>query len=448
MKRIFFNLFGFILLTILILEFVISPLIFSVVEHYLHNQITAYYRSLVKGIFYMVESDLDGYAEDQWTQRISSLKPNFGFPLNLRKGGDIALGEEARDQLAAGLIVVQEKGEMFYQKVGTTGGVLAVGPIKDLENDEVWLEAILWVPIVLIVGVLTVLWAMPFWFKLRRISTAAIAFGNGQFETRARVPRRSSLAPLAAAFNSMAERIQQLIDTQKELTSAISHELRTPISRARFSLEMLEDTRKDAERRHYLAEILKDIDELDDLVDESLTYARFDRETPTITWQPCALAPWLQDIAGKALRGHPSIVFRCHNRLASPETEVHLEPRYMGRAIGNLIQNAARHAEYQIEVTLIAAGDECEIHVDDDGAGILESDRERIFQAFTRLDNSRNRTSGGFGLGLAIVQRVVTWHGGQVQVTDSPLGGARFTIRWPGLKIPPSEVTPREPAEH
>ena len=337
---------------------------------------------------------------------------------------------------------------MFYQKLGKTGWVLAVGPIKDLENGEVWLEAILWVPIVLVVGVLTVLWTLPFWFKLRRISAAAIAFGNGQFETRARVPRRSSLAPLAAAFNSMAERIQQLIDTQKELTSAISHELRTPISRVRFSLEMLEDTRKDAERRHYLAEILKDIDELDELVDESLTYARFDRETPTIAWQPCALAPWLQDIARKALRGHPSIVFRCHNRLASPDAEVHLEPRYMGRAIGNLIQNAARHAEHHIDVTLIETGDECEIHVDDDGAGIQESDRQRIFQAFTRLDNSRNRASGGFGLGLAIVQRVLTWHSGHVQVTDSPLGGARFTVRWPGFQVPQSEVTTRQPAEY
>jgi signal transduction histidine kinase len=108
----------------------------------------------------------------------------------------------------------------------------------------------------------------------------------------------------------------------------------------------------------------------------------------------------------------------------------------MQRAIGNLIQNAANHAKNRIEVTLAENGEACVIHVDDDGPGIAEADRHRVFQAFTRLDASRSRKSGGYGLGLTIVHRVVTWHGGNVQVSESPLGGARLTISWPGFSAP------------
>lgn len=84
-------------------------------------------------------------------------------------------------------------------------------------------------------------------------------------------------------------------------------------------------------------------------------------------------------------------------------------------------------------VVMADDGPDCLIHVDDDGPGIPRADRRRVFQAFTRLDTSRDRDTGGFGLGLAIVQRVVAWHGGRVEISRSPLGGARFTIRWPGF---------------
>ncbi|MCH1994655.1 ATP-binding protein, partial [Achromobacter xylosoxidans] len=107
-------------------------------------------------------------------------------------------------------------------------------------------------------------------------------------------------------------------------------------------------------------------------------------------------------------------------------------PRNMTRALSNLVQNAVRYARERVEVALLPTCDGgFELIVDDDGPGIPPTDRERVFEPFIRLDESRDRGTGGAGLGLAIVQRVAASHGGSIRVCDSPLGGARFVLRWP-----------------
>jgi two-component system sensor kinase ParS len=110
---------------------------------------------------------------------------------------------------------------------------------------------------------------------------------------------------------------------------------------------------------------------------------------------------------------------------------VELHPRYMSRALLNLVQNAVRYASQRVDIELKATAAGYELLVDDDGGGIAEADRERVFEPFIRLDESRDRGTGGAGLGLAIVKRVAANHGGTIEIQDSPLGGARFVLRWP-----------------
>ena len=106
-------------------------------------------------------------------------------------------------------------------------------------------------------------------------------------------------------------------------------------------------------------------------------------------------------------------------------------PHLLRRAVLNLVTNAVRHARERVRVTGSAAADGVQLHVDDDGPGIPVGERERIFEPFRRLDDSRSADAGGAGLGLAIVQRIMSVHGGRVLVGDSPLGGARFTLVFP-----------------
>jgi two-component system sensor histidine kinase RstB len=110
------------------------------------------------------------------------------------------------------------------------------------------------------------------------------------------------------------------------------------------------------------------------------------------------------------------------------------EERYVHRVVQNYVGNAMRYARSHVRITYEVIGDLFRIDVDDDGPGIPKEDRQRVFQPFTRLDDSRTRASGGYGLGLSIVARIAFWHGGKAKVSESDLGGAKFSFYWPRLQ--------------
>jgi two-component system sensor histidine kinase RstB/two-component system sensor kinase ParS len=277
---------------------------------------------------------------------------------------------------------------------------------------------------------MALLWTWPFWSQLRKIDVSARAFGTGDFSVRVKLSKRSALISLAHSFNDMAERIQQLINSHKELTRAVSHELRTPISRIRFSLEMTRTAIHESDRLNYLAEIDQDVDELDELVSELLTYTRFERENPVVNLEELCIASWLDQTVKETRIAVSRTAVSC---CIAPEAESvvsRIATFYMARAVRNLIINAQKYATTQVVVSLEKENQRCLIHIDDDGPGIPAADRERIFEPFVRLDVSRAKETGGYGLGLAIVRQIVSLHHGQVWTEPSPLGGARFTISW------------------
>ena len=202
----------------------------------------------------------------------------------------------------------------------------------------------------------------------------------------------------------------------------------------RFALEMLADAGEVDERERLGKMMEVDLDELDNLIDSSLTYSRFEREQPELHLTPVELAPWLEEkvdsirILGRSLE----LTVDCS---ALPDgQQVELDLKSMPYAVINLLRNAIKYTKSKIAVSAEVVGDRIRIHVDDDGIGIPPEERQRVFFAFTRLDRSRDRTTGGHGLGLAIVRLVLEQHGGMVTANESPLGGARFTLNWPLLQ--------------
>jgi two-component system sensor histidine kinase RstB len=231
-------------------------------------------------------------------------------------------------------------------------------------------------------------------------------------------------------MNSMAERVQQLLATHRELACGISHELRTPIARMRFALEMLSETDQLAERERLWAMMEDDLDELDHLIDTSLTYARFERETPEPHFASVRFADWLIDeVESVRLLGRQLEVMVDTASLPD-DLKVDLDRKAMPYALRNILRNAFKYAGRQILVSAELIDEHILIHVDDDGIGIPPEEREHIFSAFTRLDRSRDRSTGGYGLGLAIARRVLELHGGTATAEAAPLGGARFTLAW------------------
>lgn len=433
MKKVFFSFYLFVVAAFLCLHFVYSPIINKIITLNTPEALLEYNRQLAKGAFFLMEQDLLRLPEDKWRDRIAALKPHFGYGIGLMELGALPLDAEQKLQLHQGKIVITGNGDYLYHRVAQSRWVLSKGPVSALEPDMSRMNFVILIGVTLAMALPTVIWIVPFWRKLRKISSAAMAFGHGDFNVRAHIARRSSLAPIATSFNAMADRIQQLITSHKELTNAVSHELRSPIARIRFGLTMLTSSSTPEKKQHYFNGIQRDVNELEGLVGELLTYARFDREKPRLRFRRRPVIPWLKDLLGRKLPAIDRPDCRCSFHVDDPSCSAWFDDKHMGRAVGNLVQNALRCAHRRIHVCLERCDREAVIHVDDDGPGIPEKDRERIFKPFTRLDSSRSRISGGHGLGLAIVRQIAGWHRGSVTVLDSPMGGARFSIRWPGF---------------
>ena len=192
---------------------------------------------------------------------------------------------------------------------------------------------------------------------------------------------------------------------------------------------MLADIESAELRREKLNALDHDIEQLDQLIDEILTYARLEQGTPNIEFKPVLVGELCEQLRDEleTIRGDTVISVEC----GQPTLEVEAEERYLHRVLQNLVTNALRYAGSRIVMVVEGTESQVVIHVDDNGPGIPEHERERVFKPFARLDKSRHRASGGYGLGLSIVKRIVDWHGGDIRVDESPMGGARFTVILP-----------------
>ncbi|PRY66854.1 two-component system sensor histidine kinase RstB [Vreelandella songnenensis] len=329
---------------------------------------------------------------------------------------------------------------------------LAISLLQQLPGEDVWIMAgpitrgdtlPMNLQLPLLIGVMVVLCLIIYLImrnietRMARLELAATRIASGRLETRVKVESDDFLGRLGLAFNGMASQVQTLLRGQQEMIRAVSHELRTPVARIRFAVQMVEDMTDQPAIRRQLQGIDADISELDELVDEILTYARLGGETVNGAELEMALV----DCRAMAERVIDTLA-PLHEELSlsleeGPDIELMAEPRYLQRALQNLVGNACRYGKKHITIRLWSEAQLVRIDVEDDGPGIPFDARVDIFKPFTRLDDSRARSLGGYGLGLSIVQKIMAGHGGSVTVDTSPtLGGARFTLLVPRRETP------------
>jgi signal transduction histidine kinase len=231
---------------------------------------------------------------------------------------------------------------------------------------------------------------------------------------------------LAATLNDMLGRLEQAETRQRALVSDTAHELRSPLASIRTQLEVALDH---PDRQHWpetATGVLADTLRLARLADDLLVLARLDeRDTRPAVREPVDLDALIRT-AGER---HPAPRVPVDVRGRAPVT-VRGDAAGLTRMLDNLIDNATRHAATGVRVRLARAGSWAEVSVIDDGPGIPEADRERVFARFTRLDEGRSRDEGGAGLGLAIVRETARAHGGDAFLTDAA-PGLRATVRLP-----------------
>lgn len=367
---------------------------------------------------------------------LARMQPLFGFPLSVLPLDDLLLSSAdlARMQFGDVLVRIAINGNQIEALAKIPGQNLALrlGPIAGF-NPYSW-QAIAVIAIMgfLLLG-LGVYWVVSsFETRLRKLEQATSRLSQGHLQVRVAIHGRDAVSRLGQSFNKMAEHIQRLISIQREMVRAVSHELRTPVARIRFGLQIIEDSVGDdpfvVKQLHGMD---ADIQELDTLVDEILTYSRLEEGGPLLDFQPINVADLALQVVEESRP--PSGVDVCYIGVdPALDDYAELEPKYLHRAIQNLVGNATRYATSRVLVNCTLSGDTCRIDVEDDGQGVPEADWDRVFTAFARLDDSRTRSSGGYGLGLSIVRRIAYWHGGRALVERSEsLGGAKFSIVWP-----------------
>jgi signal transduction histidine kinase len=234
------------------------------------------------------------------------------------------------------------------------------------------------------------------------------------------------VAIAAAAFNTMAARIRRFVQDRTDLLTAIGHDLRTPITRLKLRAEFIED---DEQR----GKVLADLEELEAMVSATLVFGRDARTGEAVSALDMAeLLRTLLDEAGDARpEAAPNLAYE-----GPPHWTVRARPLALKRALTNLIANAVMYgggARVRLvpPVSVGAAGAMLTIEIEDDGPGIPPGDLERVFEPFHRGEPSRNRETGGVGLGLPIARNIMRAHGGDVVLANRPTGGAKATVTLP-----------------
>lgn len=371
--------------------------------------------------------------------RLAELEKKFPFPLALKGVNELNLDSDQLARLRRDEVVI------LFQDTSTSQSNSSIRIIVPSEiNDMAILMGPIplfnWFPLNLIISMVLIsmflislgVYALifPLERKLQLIQVGVNEVSQGNLDSQVQVIGQDEIARLSATFNAMTSHIKRLIESQRELTRAVSHELRTPVARIRFAVDMLADTEDEDSRFMQRDYIDEDIEALNGLIDEILTYAKLEEGSPKLDLEPVNLKELIEQIVREtnALGKDIKVI----GKPPSEKVTAIADRRYLHRVIQNLAGNALRYAESTIIISAGVKKGNAFVCVEDNGQGISEADREKVFIPFARLDDSRTRASGGYGLGLSIVSRIAFWFSGSMKVDESPeLKGARFIMTWP-----------------
>lgn len=436
MKGLFFRLYLLLAITLIALGWSIDQLY----EKYNDQSLLTTDIDIHKGSFFILDRELTRLPVVERGNYIQAISPSFGFPIQLLPLNELTVANSYIDsplnteQFAylqqGGLVALYDDFDgtsIFLKRVQDSAQVLAFGPIVNEGSTKA--NTLFYVIFLAGLAAIVFAWVWPISSGLARLAKTTIAFGRGDFSARIKEDLPVPLAQLAVRFNAMAERIERLLKSHKDLSHAVSHELRTPIARIRFAMEMVREVDDEPVQHKYLDTMDDNIEELDGLVDELLTYARFDREEPQLNIAEHDLVEISQTVLNKFRLTHTELTFSLNSQDNTLLAEFDAEA--IMRVLDNLVRNAVRYADKCIDINLAVEQGNIVISVDDDGAGVPEEYWQTLFDPFVRLDKSRDRNSGGIGLGLAIVKRYIGLHQGEVSIGKSlKLGGASFKLQW------------------
>jgi len=386
----------------------------------LQNQAPPVSSQWIDGNLSLIEAQLNPLPVTKWPAAVDELEHTLGFPVRVFPTDHVI---QANAPANATQEVFDAQGRAAYIRTSPLlNSVIQIGPLAETtpENKLVLLiPPLFYLSIFVFVG----LWLWPLVRDLNILTDSARLFAADYRRPINTLEKVTSLRELAGSFDEMSARIRNLIQRQKELTGALSHEMRTPLARIKFAMAVVDDKTDVAGE---LESISQDVQEIEALITSMIDYARLDHPDSEVNLQFTQMDAWLAQVVSDSRLQDQGL--RIEQKASSGEVQI--DPSLMKLALSNLLVNACRYANSLVLVQFSIQTDRCLLSVEDDGQGIPEAERKTVFKAFARLDGSRNRETGGHGLGLAIVARIARLHGGSAWAEQSTLGGARIVIAW------------------
>ena len=425
LNRSFFSLYFLVITTFIVFSWLLD----EVWSSYLEQDIESYtgYKTMMTAVGDFIKK----HPENEWDELIVKTGERYHLSLGLHVISDIVnIDHSMETHLADGNthVYYYDDKAVIHQLLVGTDKVLTLGPVAMPTRPRV--EALFRVGILATFGIIIFIWLWPVSRDLDQLKKAANRFGEGDFNSKVPLAKSTMMFGMVRAFNMMAERIKRLIDAHKELSSAVSHELRTPLARSKFALQMLENSNDAEKKKKYIKQITGDIGELEELINEILLYASFDSDKPELLFETVSIV----ELINRQVASHSQfegIIDWQYRDDKKTNISIECDPHFIERALNNFINNAIKYGAGTVRISLTVSDKQCEICIEDNGEGVSAEFKKVIFDAFSRGDNSRNRETGGFGLGLAIVARIMEWHQGEARIQDSSLGGAAFILSWP-----------------
>ena len=358
---------------------------------------------------------------------IKQWQANHQYQLNQHPLAELALPDSLLNEIKSQhfLLLTTDSQLSYYYLISDQQVIELSAPITlfdpSIDNRHYFYTALFY--LLLLLAFLA--WAYPLLKQLNRLQSAAKAFGAGKLSKRVQLHPLSYVSEIEQEFNHMAQRIEDLISDVKLLGNAVSHELRTPLARIRFGLDTLAEEDDPKQRQHYQAKINENLDEMTQLVESLLSYARLEQTMVNLSFQKVDVIALINNVIQSYQNEATAITF-------SPSISqafINGDERFLTILLNNLVTNALRYGNGRAYIELAKSSHKLIISIHDDGSGIPENEQANIFKPFIR---AAGKKSQGFGLGLAIAKRIVDWHKGQITVSSSKqLTGAQFNITFP-----------------
>ncbi len=350
---------------------------------------------------------------------------NLPSPLQERffnlKGASLAYGFLARNRLFFGPEIVNLQGKDYSLFLGTRPRV----PLFAANRSY-----LLFLAFAISASLCFILaWSLSRPIQRLRSASQAMASGNLNAKVENIGNRQDEIGALSRDFNAMSDKVNQLVQGQKRLLADISHELRSPLTRLQLAIGIAQDGIGNFDQK-LLTRIAKEAEQIDSMLAKVLQLSRLEAKQQLLHKQKTPLAPFIRNLIQDAQyeASHQGKNVTLENL---PNATVEIDPELISSAIENVLRNAIRYAQQNINFDSTINDNQLYVTIEDDGCGVPESELDKLLQPFYRVSEARNRSTGGTGLGLAIAMQAIKAHHGEINASIASSGGLRVELSLP-----------------